>query len=271
MSIENILIPKSIQEIRELVPKRYSLAKIGEDILDLNTAEQYKTLYNSSQRRSSLDRVFNKITSSFRDRDNIALENEISFGEFHYRDFIVLNDLLTPIQKWDITLCLSIFNGEEQLFNMQVVNTTKKELYQLMSKDFIYKNRLLHLYNHLQLIKLHLDFQKLGGTHETPSRFTELVQRAGWDNGIKMIKALLRVIKRLQQDKIIDREELQTRLFDRIQSDDFDITYKFEPGNQGHQIYVRHIFIEDITSVRVFKDDVEICNEEILEWDQMSD
>jgi hypothetical protein len=171
------------------------------------------------------------------------------------------------MQKWDIIFCLSIFNGEQDLEFIQVVNRTKKELYQLLSKDFTYRDNLLQLSKDLELIKLHLQFQTLGGKHEMPSRFTELVQRAGWDNGIKMIKALLTVLTKLQQDNVIGREGLQTRIFDRIQSDDIDIIYKFKEEGNGYYIYTRHRFSEDVTSVRVFKDGKDAWFEQIFEWD----
>ena len=271
MNISDILTPKPYLRIREEVPIRYSLAMITDQIIDLNTAEKYATYSNESDAMYSAEDVYKKIESAFLAGDQIALEDEVFYGEFHYRDFIVLNELLGPMQKWDISFCLSIFNGEEDLEFIQVVNRSKKELYQLYTTDVTYKDRILQLSKALELIKLHLQFQALGGKHEIPSRLTDLVQRAGWDNGVKMIKALLTVLTKLQQENIIGREGLKTRIFDRIQADDIDIIYKFKEEGKGYYIYTRHRFIEDVTSVRVFKNGKDALFEQIFEWDPDAD
>ena len=122
MTISDILVPKPLSKIRNEVPLRYSLAMISDQIIDLNTGEKYVTFSNVSETPYSAESVYKKIASAFRSGDQIALENEIYFGEFHYRDFILLNELLSPMQKWDIILCQSIFCGEQDLEFIQVVN-----------------------------------------------------------------------------------------------------------------------------------------------------
>jgi len=215
----------------------------------------------------STDVLFTKNISAFHNEDQIALDSEICYGEFHYQDFIVLNELFTPVQKWDLLFCQRLFNGEEELFSIQIINKSRQEHYQFLSNDFKYRDRLLQISKDLELVKMHLDFQRLGGSHEIPSRFTDLVQRAGWDNGIKMIKSLLTVLVRLQENSIIVTKDLRTRLSDRIQSDDHDIIYKFQPGQNNYIIYVRHLFTEDTTSVRIFNDGNDSWFEQIFKWD----
>ncbi len=106
----------------------------------------------------------------------------------------------------------------------------------------------------------------MGGKHEIPSRFIDLVQRAGWDNGIKMIKAMLSVLGMLQSSGKLGRDGIITRMSDRLQTDDHDIIYRFSPGNGGYQLYTRHLFEEDTTSVRIFKNGNDEWAEEVFEW-----
>jgi hypothetical protein len=81
-----------------------------------------------------------------------------------------------------------------------------------------------------------------------------------------MIKAILRVLGKLQDANLISKNNIMTRISDRLQSDDHDIIYRFAPGDLGYQLFTRHLFIEDTTSVRIIKDGVDVWQEEIFEW-----
>ena len=191
--------------------------------------------YSNSITKVSESELFNTIVSALTDGDEIVLEHEIYYGEFNYGDYIVLNELFKPIQKLDLLFCISIFNGETERFEVQLANSTKQEYYRFSTKDLSYRGRLLSFAKDLELVKLHLEFESLGGSHEIPSRFTELVQRAGWDNGIKMITALLSVLQMLQSINIIGKDNIQTRFADRIHSDDGDIVYGLTLGDEEHE------------------------------------
>lgn len=130
----------------------------------------------------------------------------------------------------------------------------------------LYKQKLKSRVKDLELVKLHIAFESLGGCREIINRYTDLVQRAGCDKGVIMIKALLSVIGKLQKNQILCRYNLRTLMLDRIQSDDYDIIQRFSPGDQGHQLIVRHLFVEDITSVQIFQGGNEVWDEEIFEW-----
>jgi len=157
--------------------------------------------------------------------------------------------LFKPVQIWDLLFCMNLFDGEDKKFELRLANKSKQEYYWFSTKDLSYKEKLLSVVKDLELVKLHLEFASLGGFHEIPSRFTDLVQRAGWENGIKMIKANLSMLGTLLKAKILEGNNIMTRMRDRLQSDDHDIIYKLSPGDQGHQIVTRHLFVEDTTSV----------------------
>lgn len=266
MSIKDILIPKSLTEIRSTIPNRYTLAMIFDQIYDLNTGEKYNNISSTSDNATSDEELFKKTITAFRNGDEIVLGHEIYYGGFNYGDYIVLNDVFSLIQKWDLFFCTNIFNGEENSFGLELVNRTREEYYRFHTHGFHFRDRYKSILKDLELVNLHLKFEELGGSHQIPSRFTDLVQRAGWNNGVKMIKVILRMLARLQEEQILSRDNIQTRICDRLQSDEHDIIYKLSPGNQGHQIVTRHLFEEDITSVRVFKEGMKIYNEEIVEW-----
>lgn len=241
---------------------------VVDQLYDLNTGEKYRSISNSPNDNSVLteDELFNTIDLAFRNGDEIVLDHEIHYGEFLFRDYIILNELFKPIQKWDLILCISIFNGEKERFEIQLANKTKQEYYRFSTLDLSYKDRLFSVVKDLELVKLHQVFKSLGGSHEIPSRFTDLVQRAGWDNGVKMIKAILAVLGKLLEVNVIDRNNIMTRMSDSLQSDDHDIIYRLSPGDQGHQLITRQLFEEDTTSVRVIKDSIDVWDEEIIEW-----
>jgi hypothetical protein len=268
MSIMDVLTPKSLSTIRKEVPVRFSHAMVGDQLYNLNQGKKYITISNIGDNNSPVSdqELFNEIVSSYRGGDEVLLEHEIYFGEFNYHDYIVLNELFTPIQKWDLLLCMGLFNGEETRFELRLANQTKQRFYWFSTNNLSYKKKLLKIIEDLELVKLHITFEAMGGSHEIPSRFTDLVQRAGWDNGIKMIKAILRVLGKLQDANLISKNNIMTRISDRLQSDDHDIIYRFAPGDLGYQLFTRHLFIEDTTSVRIIKDGVDVWQEEIFEW-----
>jgi len=268
MSINDILIPKPIGEIRSEIPLRFSHAMIVDQLYDLNTGEKYNSISNYSDNSTEVSEseLFEVIVSAFRDGDEIVLEHEIHYGEFLFRDYIVLNELFKPIMKWDLIFCISIFNGEEERCEIQLANKTKQEYYRFSTLDLSYKDRLLSVVKDLELVKLHQVFKSLGGSHEIPSRFTDLVQRAGWDNGIKIIKAFLNVLIMLQESGKMGRIGITTRMNDRIQTDDHDIIYKFSIVHEGYQLFTRHLIEEDTTSVRIFDKGNDESAEVIFEW-----
>jgi len=265
MKTEEILIPKSLSAIREEVPNRYRYAMIGEQLYDLRSGNKFR-LHSNTVKDISADDLFKKILSAFQAGDEILTESEIFYGGFHFRDYIVLNELFRPIQKWDQSFCTSIFNGETEIFQLQLVNTTAAEHYILCTKDRSFKDRFLSEVTDLELVKLHVEFESLGGKHEIPSRFIDLVQRAGWENGIKMITAIISVLTMLQSTDKLGRDDIITRMSDRLQSDDHDIIYRFFPGNEGYQLITRHLFEENTTSVRIIKGEIEEWTEEVFEW-----
>ena len=193
MKIDDIFKPKPLSAIREEVPNRYRYAMIGEQLYDLNSGNIFQSFSNTAKDISTED-LYNKIIDAFRSGDEIITWNEIYFGGFHYRDFIILNELFSPVQKWDLSFCNSIFNGETEIFEIQIINITTEEHYILCTKDRSFKDRMLSEVRDLELVKLHLEFESLGGKYDSPSRFIDLVERAGWENGIKMITAINSVI-----------------------------------------------------------------------------
>jgi len=268
MDIEDILVPKSLKIIRREVPQRFSSAVIVDQFYDLNSGKKYQSISNFWENGivKTEKELFNAIISAFRNGDEIISEHEIYYGEFNYRDYIITNELFKPVQIWDLLFCMSLFDGEDRKFELRFANKSKQEYYWFSTKDISYKENLLSLVKDLELVKLHLKFSSLGGNHEIPSRFTDLVQRAGWENGIKMVKAIICVLEKLQDENIIGKDKIETRISDRLQSDDHDIIYKFYPGDQGHQIVTRHLFVENATSVRVFQNDDEVWNEQVFNW-----
>lgn len=265
MKINDVLIPKSLSSIRKDVPSRYQYAMIGE-LYDLNSGTIFQLFSNTAKNISTED-LFEKIINAFRSGDEIITWNEIYFGGFHYRDFIILNELFSPVQKWDVSFCNSIFNGETEIFEIQIVNITAEEHYIFCTKERSYKDLFLSEVKNLELVKLHLEFENLGGNYDSPSRFIDLVERAGWENGIKIIKALISVLRKMQLTGELGNKDINTHMSDRLQSDDHDIIYRFFPGNDGYQLIVRHLFEEDATSVRVFKDGIDGWKEEVFNWD----
>ena len=265
MKIDTILKPKPLSAIREAVPNRYRYAMIGEHLYDLDSGAIFQSFSNTSKDITTED-LYYKIIEAFRSRDEIITWNEIFFGGFHYRDYIILNELFGPVQKWDLSFCNSIFNGETEIIEIQIINITAKEQYMFCTKDRSFKDRLLSEVRDLELVKLHLEFESLGGKYDSPSRFIDLVERAGWENGVKMVTAINSVITMLQAVGKLSREEMTTRMSDRLQSDDHDIIYRFYAGNEGYQLITRHLFEENTTSVRIFKDEIVEWVEEVFEW-----
>ena len=237
----DILKPKPLSAIREEVPNRYRYAMIGEQLYDLNSGNVFQSFSNTAKDISTED-LYNKIIDAFRSGDEIITWNEIYFGGFHFRDYIILNELFSPVQKWDLSFCNSIFNGETEIFEIQIINITAEEHYILCTKDRSFKDRLLSEVSDLELVKLHLEFESLGGKYDSPSRFIDLVERAGWENGVKMITAINSVLSMLQSTGKLGRKEIMTRVSDRLQSDDHDIVYRFFPGNEGYQLITRSSF-----------------------------
>jgi hypothetical protein len=265
MKINDILEPKPLTKIREEIPSRYQYAMIGEQLYDLNAGNTFQLFSNTAKNVSTED-LYQKIVAAFNSGDRILSWNEIYFGGFHFRDYIILNELFNPAQKWDVSFCDFIFNGETDVYQTQIVNITQQEHYMFCTKDRSYKDRFLTVGNDLELVKLHLEFESIGGQYDSPSRFIDLVERAGWDNGIKIIKALLSVLRKLQMTNKLGIEDIKTRMSDRIQSDDHDIIYRFYPGNEGHQFYIRHLIEEDTTSVKIIRDGFDGWDEEVFEW-----
>jgi hypothetical protein len=265
VKINDVLKPKSLSSIRKDVPSRYQYAMIGEQLYDLNSGTIFQLFSNTAKNISTED-LFEKIINAFRSGDEIITWNEIYFGGFHYRDFIILNELFSPVQKWDVSFCNSIFNGETEIFEIQIVNITAEEHYIFCTKERSYKDLFLSEVKNLELVKLHLEFENLGGNYDSPSRFIDLVERAGWENGIKIIKALISVLRKMQLTGELGNKDINTHMSDRLQSDDHDIIYRFFPGNDGYQLIVRHLFEEDATSVRVLKDGIDEWKEEVFNW-----
>ncbi len=265
MKIADILAPKSFSVIRNDIPNRYRYAMIENSVYDMHSGEKYQLFENSSSGITD-EALFNMIVNAYRYRDSILTESEIFYGSFHFRDYIVLNELFTPVQKWDVCFCNSIFNGETERFEIQCANNTTQEYYQFSTSNLSFKERLLSTISDLELVKLHLEFESLGGMHEIPSRFIDLVQRAGWESGMKMIRAILNVLVMMQALGKLGRDSIITRMSDRLHSDDHDLTYKFFPGNEGYQLITRHLFEENTTSVRIFKDGIDEYAEEVFEW-----
>lgn len=265
MKIEKILAPKSFSAIRHDVPSRYRFAMIENSVFDLQSEEKYQLFENNGNVITD-EALFNMIVNSYRNSDNILTESEIFYGTFHFRDYIVLNELLAPTQKWDLCFCNSIFNGEIDRFEIQCINITTKEYYRLSTCDLTYKERLLYAISGLELVKLHIVFDSLNGKHEIPSRFIDLVQRAGWENGVKMIKALLSVLEKMQMSGKLSKKNIMTRMSDRLQSDDHDIIYRFSTGKKGYHFITRHLIEENTTSVSIFKNGTDEYTEEVFEW-----
>jgi hypothetical protein len=266
MELNKILKPKPLSAIKEQVPKRFQYAMIGEQLYDLNACNPFQ-LFSNTMKNISTEDLYQKIVKAFHSGDRILSWNEIYFGGFHFRDYIILNELFTPNQKWDVSFCNFIFNGETEVYQMQIVNVTREEHYMFCTKDRFYKELLLSEARNLELVKLHHEFESLGGKYDSPSRFIDLVERAGWENGIKIIKALLLVIRKMQLTGNLGHEDIKTRMSDRIQSDDHDIIYRFYPGIDGYQLFIRHLIEEDATSVKIIKDGDNGWKEEIFNWD----
>jgi len=265
MKIGDILAPKSFSAIRHDVPARYRYAMIEDTVFDLKSEEKFKLITNNGNGVSD-EAVFNMIVKAYRKSDVILTESEIFYGSFHFRDYIVLSELFNLSQKWDTYICGSVFNGETELFELHIVNTSLKESYRLSTKDLSFRDRILAHAKDLELVKLHLAFESLGGKHEIPSRFIDLVQRAGWDNGIKIIKAFLNVLIMLQESGKIGRKGITTKMSDHIQTDDHDIIYKFSTVREEYQLFTRHLIEEDTTSVRIFDKGNDESAEVIFEW-----
>jgi len=265
MKIDTILKPKPLSAIREEVPNRYRYAMIGEHLYDLDSGAIFQSFSNTSKNISTKN-LYEKIIDAFRSGDEIVTWNEIYFGGFHFRDFIILNELFSPVQKWDMSFCNSIFNGETEIFEIQIINITAEEHYILCTKDRSYKDQLLSEVSDLELVKLHLEFESLGGKYDSPSRFIDLVERAGWENGIKMITAINSVLTMIQSMGKLGKEEIITRMSDRLQVDDHDIIYRFYPGNE-YQLITRHLVEENTTAVRIYKGDIEEYSEEVFKWE----
>lgn len=266
MKIIDILKPKSLSAIREEVPNRYQYAMVGEQLYDLNSGRLFRTFSNTAKDISTED-LYEKIMDAFRSGDEIITWNEIYFGGIHFRSLIILNELFSPVQKWDLSFCNSIFNGETEIFEIQIVNITSKEHYIFCTKNRSYKDRFLSEVRDLELVKMHLEFESLGGIFNCPTRFADIVERAGWESGVKMITAINSVITMLQSTGKLGREDIMTSMSDRLQSDDGDIMYRFFPGNEGYQLITYHLFEENITKVRIFKGDTEEYSPEVFEWD----
>lgn len=198
MKIEDMLKPKPLSAIREEVPNRYRYAMIGEQLYDHFSGNLFQSFSNTAKDISTED-LCKKIVDAFRSGNEIITWNEIYFGEFHYQDFIILNELFSPIQKWDLSFCNSIFNCETEIFEIQIINITAEEHYILCTKDRSFKDRFPSEGCDLELVKLHLEFESLGGKFDSPTRFADIVERAGWESGIKMIQpstALLQCFNR---------------------------------------------------------------------------
>jgi hypothetical protein len=106
----------------------------------------------------------------------------------------------------------------------------------------LYKDRFLSKVRNLELVKIPIEFESLGGIFNCPTRFTDIVKRAGWESGIKMIPAINNVITMLQSTGKLGREDITASMSDRLQSDDGDVVYRFCPGNEGYQLITYHIF-----------------------------
>jgi hypothetical protein len=266
MKIDTILKPKPLSAIREEVPNRYRYAMIGKQLYDINSGTIFQLISNTAKDITTED-LYNKIIEAFRSGDEIITWNEIYFGGFHYRDFTILNELFDPIQKWDVSFCNSIFNGETELYQLQIINVTTEEHYMFYTKDLSYRERLSSEVRDLDLVKLHLKFESLGGRYDSPSRFIDLVERAGWENAVKMLKAILSVLEKMQMSGKVSKENIMIRMSDRLQSDDHDIIYRFSTGKKGYHFLTRHLFEENTTSVRIIKDGADVWQEEIFEWE----
>ena len=107
---------------------------IGEQLYDLHSGNTFQ-LFSNTANNISTDDLFQKISNAFKSGDEIVTWNEIYFGGFHYRDYIILNELFSRIQKWDVSFCNSLFNGETELFEIQIVNITAEEHYIFCTKD----------------------------------------------------------------------------------------------------------------------------------------
>lgn len=81
-----------------------------------------------------------------------------------------------------------------------------------------------------------------------------------------MVRAMLIVLEKLQDEKIIGKDNLMTRLDDRIQNDENDIIYKFLLGEKGPLMITQHIFDENKTQIRVIEDGNDIYKRQTFKW-----
>lgn len=106
----------------------------------------------------------------------------------------------------------------------------------------------------------------MGGNFDSPSRFIDLFEHAGWENGVNIFTAINSVISMLQSTGKLGRENIITRVSDRLQVDDHGIIYRFYPGNE-YQLVTRHLVEENTTAVRIYKGDIEEYSEEVFKWE----
>lgn len=138
---------------------------VDDQLWDLDSGKKYDFIsnfwegYTIKTERELMDMII----ASFEKRDEILLDCELYYGEFSYKNYIVLNDLLTTIQKWDLLFSLCLFYGATKRFIIRYVNKTGESNIWFETDDLSYKHELQKQVSNLELVSLHLKFESLGG------------------------------------------------------------------------------------------------------------
>jgi hypothetical protein len=262
------LKPKSFKEIRKLIPQRFTTALISGEYYDIKTGQKYsRMVYTPDVKTINSDKIlFQMIFKDYRKIDEIVLGHEVYDGNFYFSDYIVLNELLNIRQKWELAICQSIFNGEHMNFELCILNKSKRIYYLLESDNIHFRDKINTLSKDMKLIELHLLFESLGGYHESKSKFTEIIERAGWKDGLRIIKTVLDSLQKLQSNYGLSSKFIFTKIDDTLIVDDDFIIYSMTPGIQNHEISVKHFFQESMTEVRLMLNGEELCKDRKVHW-----
>jgi hypothetical protein len=199
--------------------------------------------------------------------DDIVLSHEVFDGGFYLGDYIVLNELLNIRQKWELAICQNLFNGEHAHFELMILNRSKRIFYILSSKKRRFFEKIRAISKDMKLLELHLKFASYGGYHEGKSKFTEIIERAGWNAGIKIIQVVIESIHKLQNKYGLNKEYIFTKITDGLLVDDDFLFYSMTPGIQNHEIILRHYFQEKITRIMLLQNGKKLCRNKRIDWE----
>ncbi|HPI82041.1 MAG TPA: hypothetical protein PK122_02310 [Candidatus Paceibacterota bacterium] len=193
------MIPRHYKAEYVKLPKYYTLK-------DLHT-DKPQTWEIFSPETHSNDEILDMIIRTYENDEDTLGFNEVYRHDdgIEPSDFMTMRELMTPKQKIQVDI-YSLMNGNQFGTVMVIFNIPRKEVYWFVNEDWRIKDkkpaevqRAEAWMANLELFQIDNEFSSLGGYHSDGNRFSEMIERFGWEVGIKMIKAYIQAMKKVRQ------------------------------------------------------------------------